>query len=151
MAPKYNAQEERLNLRERIECFLPIPGTSNLEAEAMYESCRWASLMLLEVEKLSVPIYVAAKHVQIRPRLIKRLRMTDLSNLWGIRKGLLFWVAAICHFATAGQCFPLLTTTVFARFAPQMAMLDCCSDVAIKPLRRLKQFESLCCRGQPGG
>ena len=151
VAPNRKAQEQLANLRERIERFSPTAGASNTEAEAMYESCRWASLMLLTVEKLSVPIHVAAKYVRIKPRLIKRLRMTDLSNLWRNRKGLLFWVAAVCHFATGGQCFPLLTTTVFARFAPQMAMLDCCSEIAIKPLRRLKLFESLCCREQPTG
>ena len=151
VAPKYDAQEERAYLRGSIERFLPIAGTLNIEVEAMYESCRWASLMLLAVEKQSIPIYVAAKHVRIKPRLIKCLRMTDLSNLWGSRKGLLFWVAAICHFSTAGQCFPMLTTTLFARFAPQMAMLDCCSEIAIKPLKRLKLFESLCCREQPTG
>jgi hypothetical protein len=145
VAPKYNAQEERAYLRESIEHLLPIAETSNIEVEAMYESCRWASLTLLAVEKLSIPIHVAAKRVRIQPRLIRRLRMTDLSNLWGIRKGLLFWVAAVCHFSTAGQCFPMLTTTLFARFVPQMAMLDCCSEIAIKPLRRLKLFESLCC------
>lgn len=112
-------------------------------------ACRWASLMPLAVEKLRISIHVAAKHVRIRPRLIKRLRTTDLSNLWDARKGLLFWVVAICYSATAGQCFPLLTRTVFARFTPQMAMSDCCSEIAIKPLRRLKLFESSCCREQP--
>ncbi len=151
MAPNLEAQEELANLRERIERFSLIAGASSTEAEAMYESCRWASLILLAVEKLSIPIHVATKYVRDKPRLIKRLRMTDLSNLWGNHKGLLFWVAAVCHFASAGQCFPLLTTALFARFAPQMATLDCCSEIAIMPLRRLKLFESLCCREQPTG
>jgi len=141
--------EERTSLRDRIEGFVPVARTSNMEADAMYESCRWASLVLLAVEKLSVPIHVVAKHVRIRPRLITRLRITDLSNLWGTCKGLLFWVNAICHFATAGQCFPLLCETLFARFVQEVAMSDSCSEIAIKPLRRLKQFESLCCRSEP--
>lgn len=141
-------KDERANLRQRIERFVAVTGTFNIEAEAMYECCRWASLMLLEVEKLSIPIHIAAKHVRSRPRLIRCLRMTDLTNLWGIRRGLLFWVTAICHFSTAGQCFPLLTTTLFARFAQEIAMSDCCAEIAIKPLMRLKLFESLCCHSQ---
>jgi len=151
LAPNIDAQEARAWLRRKIERYSPIAGTSIVEAEAMYECCRWASLILLAVEELGIPFHAAAKRVRIQPRLVRRLRMTDLSNLWGPRRGLLFWVAAICHFCTAGECFPLLTTTLFARFATQMAMLDCCSEIAIKPLRRLKLFESLCCRGRPTG
>ena len=141
--------EERARLRQRIEHFVPISKASNTEAEAMYECCRWASLILLAVERLSIPIHVAAKHVTINPRLIRRLRMTNLSNLWGIHKGLLFWVAATCQFSTAGQCFPLLCTALFARFIQEIALSDSCSEIAIKPLKRLKQFESLCCYPGP--
>jgi hypothetical protein len=141
--------EERAKLRQKIVSFPPVAGSSHIESEAMYECCRWASLILLAVEKLRVPVHVAAKHVRIQPRLVRRLRMTDLANLWGIRKGLLFWVAATCHFATFGQCFPLLCTTLFARFTQEIAMLDYCSEIALKPLRRLKEFESLCCRPDP--
>jgi hypothetical protein len=118
---------------------------STIEAEAMYECCRWGSLVLLAMEQLSVPIHVAAKHVRIQPRLVRRLRMTDLSNLWGVRRGLLFWVVTICHFATAKQCFPLLCTALLARFSQEIAMRECCAEIGIKPLRRLKQLESLCC------
>jgi hypothetical protein len=141
--------EERANLRQQMERIMPMARTTNTESEAMYECCRWASLMLLAVEKLSIPIHVAAKHVRIQPRLIRCLRMTDLANLWGIHKGLLFWVASICHFATDGVCFPLLSTTLFARFVHEIAMSDLPSEIAIKPLKRLKQFESLCCRPKP--
>jgi hypothetical protein len=138
--------EERANLRHMIECFPPVGKASHREADAMYESCRWASLLLLTVERRNLPIHVAAKIVLIRPRLVKRLRTTDLTNLWGIRKGLLFWVVTMCHYATAGQCFPLLCTAVLARMTQEIAMLDCCAELSIKPLRRLKLFESLCCR-----
>lgn len=51
VTPRYNAQEERAYLRGSIEHFLPIAGASSTEAEAMYESCRWASLTLLAVEE----------------------------------------------------------------------------------------------------
>jgi hypothetical protein len=140
---------ERASLRFRIECFEPVAANSYTEVDAMTECCRWASLILLAVERLSSPIYMVAKQVRIQPRLIRRLRMTDLSNCWGIRRGLLFWVAATCHFSIAGQCFPLLSTTVFARLAQELAMSDCCTEIAIKPLRRLKLFESLCCLPKP--
>ena len=138
--------EIRATLRRHIECFEPVAASSMDERDAMYESCRWASLVLLAVEKDGVPIRTAAQYVRIRPRLIRRLRMTDLSSLWGIRKGLLFWIAAVCHYATAGQCYPLMCTTLFAQFTQEMAMSESCSEIAIKPLRRLKTFESLCCR-----
>jgi hypothetical protein len=149
LMPTKQLLEERSSLRQTIERFLPMGKVSSMEAEAMYESCRWASLVLLNVEKLRIPIRVAAKHVRIQPRLIRCLRMTNLSNLWCNHKGLLFWVASICQFATAGQCFPLLCTTLYARFVQEIAMTDCCSEIAIKPLKRLKHFESLCCQPQP--
>lgn len=136
----------RAALRQQIESFAPVPQTSNNEADAMYECCRWACLVLLAVERDGVPIHVVARYVRIRPRLIRRLRMTGLSSLWGVHRGLLFWIAAVCHYATAGQCFPLMCTTLFARFTQEMAMSESCFEIAIKPLRRLKTFESLCCR-----
>ena len=141
--------QERSRLREGIEAFDPVSKTSCCEIEAMYECCRWASLVLLKVEKLSTPIYMAARYVRIQPRLTRRLRMTNLSNLWGNYRGLLFWVAAVCGFATAGQCFPLLCTTLLARMAQEIAMLECCPEVGIKALKRLKFFESMCCDPGP--
>ena len=144
-APTHELSEERVSLRQKIENSAPAPIGSNAEAEAMYECCQWASLTLLVVEKLSIPIYVAAQHIRIYPKLIKHLRMTDLSDLWGIRKGLLFWVISVCHFSIAGHCFPLMSTTLFARFAQGIAMSDRCSETAIEPPRRLKHFENLCC------
>jgi hypothetical protein len=149
LIPTKKSLEERANLRQKIEKCVLVAKTSNIEAVAMYECCRWASMVLLTVEKLCIPIHVAAKHVRIRPRLVSRLRMTDLSSLWGIRKGLLFWVTIICHFATARQCFPLLCTTLLARMTQEIATSDCCSEIAIKPLKRLKKFESLCCSQAP--
>lgn len=144
MVPTKELSDERASLRCSIEAFEPMTATSHIEIEAMFECCRWASLILLAVESMSSPIYVVAKQVRMRPRLIRRLRMTDLSNSWGNRRGLLFWVAAVCHFAIAGQCFPLIPTTIFARLSQELAMSDCCTETAIKPLRRLKLFESLC-------
>lgn len=141
-----NVLEERESLRWQIELFEPATRGSNTELEAMYECCRWASLMLLAVERLCAPMHIAAKHMRIRPSLTKRLRTTNLSNLWGTYRGLLFWVATICHFAFAERCFALLITTLFARFTQEAATLDCFSDITITPLKRLKQFESLCCR-----
>jgi hypothetical protein len=148
LVPTKEILEDRASIRQMIENFVPGARPSAIEAEAMYDCCRWASLILLKVENLNIPIHVAARHVRIKPRLVRLLRMTDLSNLWGIHKGLLFWVAATCHFSTAGQCFPLLCTTVLAQFAQEMAMSECSSEIAIVPLRRLKQFEKLCCRSE---
>lgn len=141
--------EERASLRERIERFEPAAKSSSSEADAMYDCCRWASLILLAVQKHRMPIHIAAKHVQLKPRLVRRLRMTDLINLWGSHKGLLFWVAATCQFSTARQCFPLLCTTLFARLFQDIAMSGSCTEIAIKPLRKLKQFESLCSHPLP--
>ena len=141
--------EERATLREILERFEPVATASNSEADAMYESCRWAGLVMLAVEKQSIPIHVAAKHVRIQPRLVRRLRMTDLQHLWGANRGLLFWVTAVCYSATAGQCFPLICTTLFARFTQEIAMSPYCSEIAIKPLRRLKVFESVCIPLEP--
>jgi len=145
LAPTKRLLEDRANLRQKIELCVPAAKTSNIEAMAMYECCRWASLILLEVDKMNIPIHVAARHIRCHPRLVRRLRMTDLTFLWGTHRGLLFWVTATCYFATARQCFPLLCTTLLAPFTQEMAMSNCCSEIAVKPLRRLKMFESLCC------
>lgn len=146
LVPTEDLLEERASLRQLIEGFLPMAVNRNVEVEARYECCRWASSILLAVDKLSIPINVAAKQVRISPRLTHCLRMTDLSQLWGNRKGMLFWVTTICHFATVGQCYNLLCTALLARFSQEFAMSDCCSETAIKPLMRLKRFESLCCQ-----
>lgn len=146
LTPTEGLLRTRNILRESLEPFPAAAKSSIGEAEAMYECCRWASLILLYVEKYHVPIYVAAKHVRIYPRLIRRLRMTDLTKLWGPRKGLLLWVTAICHFSVAGQCFPLLGTTILAKLTQEIAMEEHCDEIAVKPLTRLKVFESLCCR-----
>ena len=152
--PSITTQEvlvQRELLREEIVQIVSITKTPETEAEAMHECCRWASLMLLAVEEKGVPIHIAAAHhVQIWPRLVRCLRMTDLANLWGNHKGVLFWVAALCHASSAGQCFPLLCTTLLARFAQAISMSGYCLDMAIKPLRRLREFEALCCRTRVG-
>ena len=145
LVPTEDLLEERASLRQLIEGFLPVAKNRNLEADARYECCRWASLILLAVDKLRIPIYAAAKHVRISPRLTHCLRMTDMAQLWGIRRGLLFWVTAVCHFATVGQCYNLLCTALLARFSQEFAMSHCV-ETAIKPLRRLKRFEKLCCQ-----
>lgn len=137
--------EERATLRQQIGRLEPVARISNREGDAMYESCRWASLVLLAVEKQGIPIRVAAKQVRFRPRLVRRLRMTDLSQLWGTRRGLLLWVTAVCYSATAGQCFPLICTTLLARFMQEISMSPYCFEIAVKPLKRLKLFESMCC------
>lgn len=136
--------KRRAELRHRIEQFEPMACATSIETEAMYECCRWASLIMLSVEEFRIPLHAAPSHVPDKPRVIANLRRTDLSNLWGARRGLLFWVITVCHFSSAGKCLPLLCTTLFARFSQELAMLDGCFEVAIKPLRRLKQFEILC-------
>lgn len=143
--PTKQVLQDRRALRQNIESFEPVTAALSPEWEAMYECCRWSSLVMLAVENLSIPIHAAAKQVRIQPRLIRRLRMTDLRNLWGPQRGLLFWVASICHFSTAGQCFPLLGTTIFARITQDIALSNYFSASAIKPLKRLKHFETLCC------
>lgn len=141
--------EEQASLRERIERFEPPAEASNIEEEAMYDCCRWASLILLAVQKYRIPMRIAAKRIRLKPRLVRRLRMTDLMNLWGSYRGLLFWVTATCQFSTAGQCFPLLCTTLFEHLIQDIAMSGSCDEISIKPLRKLKQFEGLCCHPLP--
>ena len=137
--------DERSRLRQTIELFVPAAATSTSESAAMYECCRWASMIMLAVEKLGRPIHVTAKQIRLRPRLCRRLHQTNLTALWGKYKGLLFWVTAVCHFATAGQCFPLMGTALFAQISQELAMSELCEKLAIKPLKRLKGFERMCC------
>ncbi|KAL7794938.1 hypothetical protein V8C43DRAFT_321688 [Trichoderma afarasin] len=137
--------QKRADLREKIESFAPATMKSNAEEEAMYECCRHVTSMLLTAEKLRIPIHAAAKHVESKLNLTKSFRQTDLTNLWGRHKGLLFWVAATCQFATASQCSPLLYTTLLARLVQELSMSDVYTEIALGSLKRLKQFESLCC------
>ena len=141
--------KERARLRQRLERFGTVSNESSSEASAMYESCRWASLILLSMEKQKILFQIAPKHVQDQPRVIAHLRKTNLLDLWGSHKGLLLWVIAVCHFSSAGKCLPLLCTTLFARVSQELAMSDCFVEAAIKPLRMLRQFEMICC--QPPG
>jgi hypothetical protein len=143
--PTENVLQTRRELRQTIESFEPVTTASTSDPEAMYECCRWASLVMLATESRSIPIHVAARQVRIQPRLVRRLRMTDLRNLWDTRRGLLLWVVSVCHFSTAGQCFPLLGTTILARITQDLALSNYCFESAINPLKRLKRFESLCC------
>ncbi|KAL6815264.1 hypothetical protein GGI42DRAFT_338618 [Trichoderma sp. SZMC 28013] len=137
--------QKRTDLREGIESFTPATITSNVEEEAMYECCRLVTSILLAAEKLRIPIHAAAKHVGSKLNLTQSFRQTDLTNLWGRHKGLLFWVAATCQFATASQCSPLLCTTLLARLVQELSMSNLYTEIAIGSLKRLKQFESLCC------
>ncbi|KAL7949265.1 hypothetical protein V8C42DRAFT_361842 [Trichoderma barbatum] len=140
-----NILQRRAKLREEIESFGPAIMNANAEEEAMYECCRQVTSILLVAEKLRIPIYVATNHVESKPKLTKLFHQTNLANLWGRHKGLLFWVAATCQFATTGQCFPLLCTTLFARLVQELSMSNIYAEVAINSLRRLKQFESSYC------
>ena len=141
--------KERAELRQDLERFGTLSKDSVSEAGAMYESCRWASLILLSTEKLKIPLHIAPNYVQDKPRVIAHLRKTNVSDLWGSHKGLLLWVSAVCHFSSAGKCLPLLCTTLFARVSQELAMLDCFAEAAIKPLKMLRQFEMICCQ-RPG-
>lgn len=137
--------QKRDALRQNIESFGPAARGFSVEAEAMYECCRRASSVLLAAERRHIPIYAAAKHVEGRPKLTKLFRQTDLANLWGNHRGLLFWVAATCQFATAGQCFPLLCTTLLARLVQELSMSSIYAEIAVNSLKRLKQFDYSCC------
>lgn len=135
----------RADLREKIETFAPAITKSSVEEEAMYECCRLVTSMLLTAEKLRISIHAASKHVESKINLTNSFRQTDLTNLWGRHKGLLFWVAATCQFATASQCSPLLYTTLLARLVQELSMSNIYTEIALASLKRLKQFESLCC------
>ncbi|KAL6690903.1 hypothetical protein J3F84DRAFT_403938 [Trichoderma pleuroticola] len=137
--------QKRADLRETIESFAPATIKSNVEEEAMYECCRFVTSMLLAAEKLRIPIHAAAKHVESKLNMTQSFRQTDVTNLWGRHKGLLFWVAATCQFATASQCSPLLCTTLLARLVQELSMSNVYTEIAISSLKRLRQFESLCC------
>lgn len=137
--------QKRAAIRQRIESFEPATENGSSDTEIIYECCRRAGLILLAVAERKMPFHVAAKHVENKPSITKLLRMTDLPGLWGNRKGLLFWVAATLQFATARQCFPLLSTTLLAHLVQELSMSTACAEAAVNSLKRLKMFESLCC------
>jgi hypothetical protein len=137
--------QERAALRQRIKSFEPAAESGSSETEIIYECCRRVGLILLAVAERNMPIHSAARHVENKPSLTKLLRMTDLSGLWGSRRGLLFWIAVTVQFATARQGFPLLSTTLLAPLVQELAMSKASTEAAVNSLKRLKVFESLCC------
>lgn len=145
LAPTDEILQERAALRQRIESFAPATENVINENEIIYECCRRVGLVCLAAADRKIPIHVAAKLVENKPSITKLLRMTDLPGLWGNRKGLLFWVAATLQFATARQCFPLLSTTLLAPLVQELSMSVACAQAAVNSLKRLKTFESLCC------
>jgi hypothetical protein len=142
--PTENGLRKRFNTRHEIEHFIGVvvPVTNN--ETAMLACCQWATSVMLEVDQCSIPIWKAAQLRRIQPRLVSCLRMTDLTSLWGDRRGMLFWVVAVCHCATTGHCFPLLTTALQARFAHVMALSEEFHAEGMISLRRLHLFERLC-------
>jgi hypothetical protein len=134
----------RLDLRGEIEHFIGVVVPVKNAETAMLACCQWATSIMLKVDRHSIPISKAAQMTRMRPRLVGCLRLTNLSNMWDDRRGMLFWVAAICHRATAGQCFPLLTTALQARFAHVMALSERYHAIGITSLTRLYLFERRC-------
>jgi hypothetical protein len=145
LVPTEERLRQRASFRQQLERFGAAEKNSDIEAVHIYEGCRWATRVLLTVEKMSISISAAEEYLESRPRPVQRLRMTNLANLWGKRRGLLFWITIVCHFSIAGHCFPLLCETLLAHFTHEMAMTTIGAEIGIKPLRRLKTFESLCC------
>ncbi|KAL7933081.1 hypothetical protein V8C35DRAFT_327860 [Trichoderma chlorosporum] len=137
--------QKRINFRKAIENFAPATMNSNVKEEAMYECCRHVTSVLLASERQRISIHIAAKHLQLRPKITKLFPQTDLTNLWGRHRGLLFWVAVTYQCATASQCFPFLCTALLARLSQELSMSRICAEITVKSLKRLKFFESLCC------
>jgi hypothetical protein len=137
--------EKRQCLRREIEHFIGVKIQVKNAQTAMLACCQWAATIMLKVDRHRMSISDAAFDTPIKPRLVTCLRMTDLSSLWDSNRGMLFWVVTICHRATAGRCFPLLSSALLARFAHESALSEHYHDVALIPLSRLDTFESLSC------
>lgn len=137
--------QRRLYLRRKIEHFIGVPIPVTNAETAMLACCQWATSIMLKVDQYGISIRKAAQDTTMRPRLVSCLRMTNLSSLWDVNRGMLFWVVSVCHCATTGQCFPLLTTALQARFAHLMALSEQYRAIAITPLTRLHLFERRCC------
>lgn len=137
--------DRRHLLRRKIEHFVGVTISVTNAETAMLACCQWATLIMLKVDQYGMPIWKAARDTAMRPRLVSCLRMTNLGSLWDGKAGILFWVVAVCHCATTGQCFPLLTTALQARFAHIMALSERYHAIGITPLTRLYRFERLCC------
>jgi hypothetical protein len=138
-------QQRRQYLRQTIEHYIGVKIRVASPETAMLACCQWATRIMLSVEQNGVPIGIAAEHTTMQPRLVMCLRMTDLSTLWGRDRGMLFWVVSICHRATLGRCFPLLTTALMARFSHIMALSDQYQAISLSPMGRSDLFESICC------
>lgn len=141
---------QRLWFRHKL-CQHMEKDTVRMPEGAVYASCRWAASLILKAEQLRVSFYVAAQEITMQPRLVKCLRMTDLVNLWGNQRGLLFWVTSVCHLATSEHCYPLLSTGLYAQFAHEMALTEEIYERGLKPLKRLRKFEEICCSASDCG
>lgn len=140
--------QSRLHLRQEIERFIDVDVSITNEQTAVLACCRWATSIMLKVDQAKVPIWKAAQEIPTQPNVVAWLRMTSLRNLWNSKSGYLFWVVSIYHQATAGQCFPLLTTALQAHFAHIMAQSEQYHAIAIVPLSRLFLFERVSCNSK---
>jgi hypothetical protein len=137
--------EERLRLGRKIEHFVGVAVTVTDAETAMLSCCQWAAMVMLKSDRHRLSLWEAARQTPTRPRLVTTLRMTDLGNLWGPYKGMLYWVVSVCHRSTSGRCFPLLTTALLSRLAHVLALSEHYAAIGLTPLTRLAEFEHMCC------
>lgn len=135
---------KRLELRHSLESFVLHSDPIVTSETAVFACCWWAASVMLNAEKSQISLADSADRIHMQPRLTKCLRATDLANLWGARKGLLFWVVSVCHVVTTDRCLPLLTTALYAHFAHEMALDLSLCRAGVLQLRKLRAFDKLC-------
>lgn len=142
--------KERRLKQESLQALLtndPVskqPGFHNCDALSIYKACTLTTRIMLHAEARNLPLSYIADTIPEASELSALLRKTDLTNLWGDYKGLLYWVTIICHVTAPRNQFRLTSTTVLAHSSQVFATSHCLLDAALAPLQMLLRF------GRPG-
>lgn len=119
----------------------PIYQPSSHQTLPIYNACRLTAKVMLEVEARHISLCYAAEMIPEALMLPELLRQTDFTNLWGDFKGLLYWVATICHITAPRKHCRLTSTTILAHVTHSVSISNCAIEAVVGPIQTLLKFE----------
>lgn len=128
--------EHKLSARYQIESF-----GGSIEAFAVYDSCYIAASLMTEASDRSCSLAAAAAFVPRAAELPSILKRTDLIHLWGELRGMLYWVALICHIISRRSRGRKISTFILAHFTQVFASSsDIPIAAALTPIKELLEY-----------
>lgn len=136
---------ERYQRLQELQALLangsPVNQPSLHQTLPIYNACRLTAKVMLEVEARQLSLCYAAEIIPDALMLPELLRQTDFTNLWGDFKGLLYWVATICHITAPRKHCRLTSTTILAHVTHSVSISNCAIEAVVGPIQTLLKFE----------